>query len=339
MANEKRKRALVLSGGNAFGAFQVGALKYLLDQNPSVSWDVIAGVSVGALNGTMMALDRFEELERIWLEISNDKVYKGEADIEGFRGKCRVMWRELTKESLLDNSPLEQTLTKIFDTRDIINHLSEKDRKLFIGVVSLVDGKYYAVQPGQFTKRPEDFRAAVLASTAIPMYWPPVDLISLDDGTIIKQAVDGGVRNKSPLGDVMTESPEEVVVINCDSYNVPVRDVDYGGIFRIALRATMEIQHNETFRMDLKEFIRLNEIAKSNKVEIPIRGEKKLLKPVSITLIQPYVADVEKMGDPFSFSQQDVRNRMEVGRLRAEEFLNNPDEIIQRFLNDNRTRG
>lgn len=336
---QKDKTGLVLSGGNAYGAFQIGALKYLIEEKGYTNWNVIAGVSVGALNGTLVAFDRFKELEQIWSEITNEKVYKGKADIEGLRGNLRVIWKELRKKSLLDNSPLETTLNKIVDAKELKKFLDSNRRMLKIGIVSLVDGKYYALQPDQFADNSKDFLKAVLASTAIPMYWPPVNEIRLEDGTVIKQAVDGGVRNKSPLGDVMKESPDEVIVINCDSYEVPRRDHDYGGIFRIALRAAMEIQHNETFRTDIKEFLRLNEIAGKNQVKAFVRGENKMLKFVSIKLIQPNVSDTEAMGSPFSFSQSDVRNRMDIGFKRAKECLRDPEAVIKQFLQDTTTRG
>jgi hypothetical protein len=38
---------------------------------------VIAGVAVGALNGVMLAMHKYEQLEAIWKNISNDKVYTG----------------------------------------------------------------------------------------------------------------------------------------------------------------------------------------------------------------------------------------------------------------------
>ena len=47
------KVALVLSGGGAKGAFQFTAEKYAREVK-GYHWDVIAGVSVGALNGSML---------------------------------------------------------------------------------------------------------------------------------------------------------------------------------------------------------------------------------------------------------------------------------------------
>ncbi len=69
------KVALVLSGGGAKGAFQFGALKYIEEvvkrAFPAFDYSIIAGVSVGALNGGMMAMGKYEGLQQIWNTVSN----------------------------------------------------------------------------------------------------------------------------------------------------------------------------------------------------------------------------------------------------------------------------
>ena len=49
---EKMKVGLVLSGGGAKGAYQVGALKALQELGTTI--DVVAGASIGALNGAVL---------------------------------------------------------------------------------------------------------------------------------------------------------------------------------------------------------------------------------------------------------------------------------------------
>ena len=71
-----KKTALILSGGGAKGAFQCGAEKYAREVK-GYHWDIIAGVSVGALNGTMLAMQKFDRLYEIWNTISDDQVFTG----------------------------------------------------------------------------------------------------------------------------------------------------------------------------------------------------------------------------------------------------------------------
>ena len=66
----------MLSGGGFKGAFQVGALEYILnngitiegDQVQIKDFDIISGVSVGSLNGALVATNRFEALKKLWFE-------------------------------------------------------------------------------------------------------------------------------------------------------------------------------------------------------------------------------------------------------------------------------
>jgi predicted acylesterase/phospholipase RssA len=65
------RKALVLSGGGAKGAFEVGALRCLRDA-AGVEFDIISGTSVGALNAAKLAeggAQALSELERLWLDL------------------------------------------------------------------------------------------------------------------------------------------------------------------------------------------------------------------------------------------------------------------------------
>ena len=66
MSGQKRL-GLVLEGGGARGAYQAGALKALFEAG--YTFDGVAGTSVGALNGVMVAQNRFEDSIKIWKEI------------------------------------------------------------------------------------------------------------------------------------------------------------------------------------------------------------------------------------------------------------------------------
>ena len=75
-------KALILSGGGAHGAFQVGVIKRLAELGHQ--WDLVAGVSVGAINAMQMAmyapkdhLQAARELEQFWYNIrGNDTIYR-----------------------------------------------------------------------------------------------------------------------------------------------------------------------------------------------------------------------------------------------------------------------
>lgn len=66
-------RAVVFSGGGAKGGYQIGAWKALreMDFHP----DIVTGTSVGALNGALMALDKFDEALEIWENMGMSRVF------------------------------------------------------------------------------------------------------------------------------------------------------------------------------------------------------------------------------------------------------------------------
>lgn len=107
------KIALVLSGGGAKGAFQFGAIQYIEEyykkQNPSFNYSIIAGVSVGALNATMLAMEKYEVLKEVWTTISADRVRE---DPEASANIFNIAKRSLTEIAIdeIFNSDISEFL-------------------------------------------------------------------------------------------------------------------------------------------------------------------------------------------------------------------------------------
>jgi NTE family protein len=170
-----KKTALVLSGGGAKGAFQFMAEKYAREII-GYKWDIISGVSVGALNATMLAMGKYKRLEEIWFSISNNQVYTGKMNLWAF---LKIAFGA---KSIFGNKPLWNMLQQEYEPEKI-------QVDLRIGAVSLSSGKYII-----FTPSDDGFLRAVLSSTAIPVIWEPVFVTDR-----YPDMVDGGLRNVSPL--------------------------------------------------------------------------------------------------------------------------------------------
>lgn len=69
---------IVLEGGGARGAYQIGAYKALAEEGIEVRG--VAGTSVGALNGAIIAQGNFEKAYELWHDISYSKVIKANDD-------------------------------------------------------------------------------------------------------------------------------------------------------------------------------------------------------------------------------------------------------------------
>ncbi len=307
------KRALVLSGGGARGAFQYGALKYIYEniRQPRADYrfDIIAGVSVGALNGAMVAMDKVDELGEIWNTITKDQVYKG--SLSPLAAAFRIL---LGKKSLLNNDPLYNQLEQYVFLQDIQSWCDFR-----IGVVSLTTGEYRALNARNM-KTDQDLQKAVLASTAIPVLWPPVESVQTSHPPDAPpELVDGGVRNFSPLGDVIEDDPEEVIIINCNSSKITTDVNASKNIPNIVRRVVGEITLNELFRTDVREFLRINTLVKQAE-----SADFELKKPDGTPYVayrSHYIEPEENIGETLDFSRATLDARIRKGYQAAEEVF------------------
>jgi NTE family protein len=290
-----KKTALILSGGGAKGAFQVGAEKYAREKK-GYHWDIIAGVSVGALNGAMLAMGKTLRLWEIWNTISNEEVYTG-----GFNLGSLIKLAFGAK-SFYGNDPLRKKLEAELDPS-----LIKVD--LRIGSVSLSNGEYV-----QFDRSEPQLAKAVLASTVMPVIWEPVDI-----SPAYRSMVDGGVRNITPIGDVLDAEPDELVIINCSPENEGPLAKPLGDIVQIGLR-TLDIVLNEVFRSDMQNFLRINSLVKEAEaqgVTLHNPGSGKPLRYFDCKIIEP----LDTLDDTLDFTQEAVQRSLQAGLERAKDVL------------------
>jgi len=305
------KRALVLSGGGAKGAFQFGALQYIHEHlesgDPAFRFDIIAGVSVGALNGVMLAMDKYDQLDHIWHTITKNQIYKG--SLSPLSALFRIIFG---KKGVLSNAPLYKMLERYV----FLNEISP-ERDLRLGAVSLISGEYVALRAADM---PDDtnLRRAVLASTAIPVIWAPVKFVRTRTDAF-RQLVDGGVRNVSPLGDVIKENPDEVIIINCDPEAIRTDEHAAKNLFTIAMRSLADIAINEIFRSDVREFLRINDLV----TQAEAQGIT-LTKPDGTPYVKYksyFIEPREDIGDTLDFSRAILDQRISLGYATAREVF------------------
>lgn len=288
------KTALVLSGGGAKGAFQFAAEKYAREVK-GYRWDIISGVSVGALNGAMLAMGKYARLQEIWQHISDEQVYTGRLNA------WAVLRLVFGAKSIYGNDPLWRMIEQEIELEQITTDLR-------IGTVSLRTGEYVLFRPSY-----PDFRRALLASTAIPIVWAPVQ-VSDEYGDM----VDGGVRNISPLGDVLDDDPDEVVVINCSPRTPALENKPLRNALEIGMIA-LEVAMDELLTSDLREFIRINHnVLEAAEQGVVLHNEAgKPFKYYECAIIEPD----EPLGDTLDFTQGAIRRRMQAGWEKARQVL------------------
>ena len=290
-------KALILSGGGALGAFQVGAVKYAREIK-GYRWDLVAGVSVGAMNGAMIALGKFQRLYEIWESEMSDRLMYGPLG--------RVPTGLLRLRSLYTESRKRRLLTRELQ--------GQFQLPLRVGAVSLLTGDYVAFEckPGDNTS--PYILDAVLASAAQPVISPPVDV-----GGDYREMVDGGIRNTSPLADVLANNPDEIMIINCFPRNPGPLDRRPRTVVGIGIRS-YEVLANEILVEDVKEFELINalvtEAAKSGVILHHPRGGR-VLRHVSCKIIEPD----QSLGDGQDFSPERTAWRVSQGWEKAKQVL------------------
>jgi NTE family protein len=254
-------------------------------------------VSVGALNGVMLAMEKYARLFEVWNTISNDQVYTG-----GFNLWSGLKVLLFGATSFYGNQPLYRLLKQEYEPDKIRADLR-------VGMVSLITGEYVQYKPGM-----PGFAEAVLASTVMPIIWEPVDVTPE-----LRAMVDGGVRNISPLGDVLADDPDEIVVINCGNEKFTPRPAPPKNILEIGL-TTLDILESEVFRNDLREFLRINALVRQAEQQGLQLLDPKTGKPYkyyACKVIEPEIV----MGDVLDFSQPVIQAQIAHGIERARAVL------------------
>jgi len=288
------RTALVLSGGGAKGAFQVGAEKYLREEK-GYEWDIIAGVSVGALNGAMLAMEKYRRLEAIWKTLCHNKVFSGKLNL----------WTALRllmgAKSIYGNDPLAEIVEREVDPEKIVKDLR-------IGTVSLRTGRYTI-----YRQDDPNIKKAVLASTVVPILWPP-QWVSQE----CQLMVDGSLRRFSPIGDVLDSDPEIVVVINCwPKHPSPVTE-PMENILDIGLRS-LDISSSGIIYSDIHEFTHINNnVKEAGDQGVTLHNAKgKPYKYYENIIIEPE----EHLGSLLDFSHEAIEASISMGWDRAKELL------------------
>jgi NTE family protein len=225
---------LVLTGGGARAAYQVGALRALSEILPPgrIPFDVVAGISAGAINGVAVACSAHDfaagagALAQTWAALTPDRIFRTGAlklasigsrwmrDLGGggFLGGNSINY-------LLDPAPLRKLLTEVLPLARMRRHLrSGRLAGVAVSATSYLTGAGVTWYEGDERVRPwqrstrEGLRDRltvdhVMASAAIPVFFPPV---AVGDGWY----GDGCVRMVYPMSPAIHMGAERIVAIS-----------------------------------------------------------------------------------------------------------------------------
>ncbi|MGI6786966.1 MAG: patatin-like phospholipase family protein [Acholeplasmataceae bacterium] len=193
------KIGLMLGGGGVFGAYQVGVIKALMEEDLLKEISVMAGTSIGAIN-ILMLMSEFtmDEIEAVWLNFNNNSIYKGN----------RIYFKD-EKKGLIDINPLYDALTADMDVSRVHNSkirgyatLKEVKAPNLRYQINYFHGKLKSVLLNEAS---DPFQVAK-GSASVPMLFGST---KIDD----HYYVDGGMIENNPMEPLLEEKCELILAV------------------------------------------------------------------------------------------------------------------------------
>ena len=304
------KTALVLPGGGARGAFQVGVLKAIADMAPhgcSNPFPIISGTSAGAINSIVLASGarRFRvavaELERVWGGFHCEHVYRTDSLM---MLKSSVHWFAAivlggmfvgTPKSLLDNSPLRSLLRRNI----CFSRIQSAIDKGYLHGIGITAAGYASARSTTFFQAVEGVAPwsrtrrngirqplnldHLMASIAVPMVFPPVTI-----GT--EYFGDGAMRQATPFSPAIHLGADRIMVIgvrNESALPIPnaTQPQTYPSFAQIA-GYMLDTLFMDGLYSDLERMIRINQLIDS----VPEHQRRKSaahLRPIDTMVVLP----------------------------------------------------
>jgi hypothetical protein len=188
----KPLNALCLSGGGQYGAYAVGLLAGWSARGDRPDFDVVTGISSGALIAPLAFLGpRYDPvLKEVWDNLETDQLFK-------YRP---IPVHILRDKALASSDPMKALIARIITPQvmDDIRAAHRCGRRLFVGTSTLHARRLIvwdlgAVACSGHPEADELVRTILLATSSIPGLVPPVDLpVEVNGVTVCEQHTDGG---------------------------------------------------------------------------------------------------------------------------------------------------
>lgn len=302
--------ALVLPGGGARGAFQVGVLKAIAELMPPRAcnpFPVISGTSAGAINSVVLASKArhysvaVDELERVWSHFRSKQVFRTDS---WTMFKSSMHWMTAlvfgglivgAPRSLLDNTPLRSLLSRNVRFPRIQASIDSG----YLDAVAVTAASYGSARSMTFFQaaagkqqwartrrvgiRQELHLDHLMASIAVPMIFPPVSI----DGEYFG---DGAMRQATPLSPAIHLGADRILVIGvrdetADPEADPGSPQQFPSMAQIA-GYMLDTLFMDGLYSDLERMTRINQLVDS--VE-PLKRTGTLIKmrPIDTMVIVP----------------------------------------------------
>ncbi len=263
--------AIVLQGGGALGAYELGVLKALYETRPGFRPVAVSGVSIGAITAAVLggarddpisALDRLwreklvvsPPLPIMWLPPQIDRALSVLGNPGMYRLHPGLFTSPWTCTSFYDTTPLRQTLAELVDPRK----LNDEETRVLVGALNVATGEmeYFPREPGGSLTFEH-----VAASGSLPPGFPMTQV----DG---EWYWDGGLFSNTPLSPAINaledaanrdrEAERELIVVELFPMDAPIPRTMSDVLERmVQLQYTSRLKLDEAFFTKIDKFVDL----------------------------------------------------------------------------------
>lgn len=303
--------ALMLTGGGARAAYQVGLLRGIARHFPYLRFEIIVGVSAGAINAAYLAAyrgtltEKADHLAAMWCELNCDSIYQFDWKVlMPFRSAIasispkKIRWARSQPHGMVDTTPLKELLCRVLKVPpgQAIPGIEENIRSGDLRALALmmldyntgqtvrwVQGRNYDIYEGpnrrvaltQFTIE------HILASAALPFVFPAVRLGDEWYG-------DGGIRLAAPLSPAVHLGAKRILAMST-AYQ---RTSDEAGVPAVSgyppaaqiLGQLVNAVFIDVLEEDAARMERMNELLRKMAPH-----ERDGLKPIDLLVLRPSV--------------------------------------------------
>jgi NTE family protein len=303
--------AVMLTGGGARAAYQVGLLKGIARHFPRLRFQIVTGVSAGAINAIYLAAkqgtlgQKAEQLDRMWCELNCDSIYQFDwKAFLPFRSALasvlpnKSRWTKTKPHALVDTTPLRNLLCRVLSSSPgmpvwgIEDNLRSGDLTALAlmtldystgQTVRWVQGRSFDVHegPNRRTAITKFTVEHVLASAALPFVFPAVRIGGQWHG-------DGGIRLAAPLSPAVHLGARRIIAMSTGYQRSPEEAAQtvisgYPPAAQLLSQLVNAI-FLDAIDEDVVRMERMNELIR----KLPA-GERDGLKPIELLVLRPSI--------------------------------------------------
>ncbi len=312
--------AVMLTGGGARAAYQVGLLKGIARHFPHLRFEIIVGVSAGAINAAYLAafrgtlVEKANQLADMWCELNCSSIYQFDWKIlMPFRTAIasispkKIRWARSQPHGIVDTTPLKELLCRVLKVPpgQAIPGIEENIRSGDLRALALmtldyntgqtvrwVQGRNYDIYegPNRRVALTHFTIEHILASAALPFVFPAVRIGDEWYG-------DGGIRLAAPLSPAVHLGAKRIIAMStayqrtADEASTPVV-TGYPPAAQI-LGQLVNAVFLDVMEEDAARMQRMNELLRKMAPH-----ERDGLKPIDLLVLRPSV-DLGKLAGEY----------------------------------------